>query len=40
MAPIWIKKCEQIIIKARFSLQDDEETLSIIDNYAKELKIK
>lgn len=40
MAPIWQSKCEQIIIKARFSMKEDKSTLSEIEHYAKELKIK
>ncbi len=36
----WKAKCEQVIIKAKFALKDDKETLAIIANYAKELKIK
>ena len=40
MAPIWKAKCEQIIMKARFSMMDDKATLAEIEKYAKELKIK
>jgi hypothetical protein len=40
MAPIWQSKCEQIIIKARFSMKNDPKTLQDIEYYAKELKIK
>lgn len=37
---VWKSKCEQIIMKARFSMKDDKKTLEHINNYAKELKIK
>jgi len=39
-ANIWKKKCEQIILKARFTLKDDKVTLNEIEYYAKQLKIK
>jgi len=38
--PVWKTKCEQIIMKARFSMKEDKNTLDEINNYAKELKIK
>lgn len=38
--PVWKSKCEQIIMKARFSMKEDKKTLDEINNYAKELKIK
>ncbi len=38
--PVWKTKCEQIIMKARFSLKDDVQTLEDIEYYAKELGIK
>jgi hypothetical protein len=37
---VWKTKCEQIIMKARFSMKEDKKTLDEINNYAKELKIK
>lgn len=40
MAPTWKTKCEQIIMKAKFSMKEDKETLSEIMSYAKELNIK
>ncbi len=40
LRPIWKQKCEQIILKARFSLKDDKDTLAEIERFAKELKIK
>lgn len=40
LGPVWKAKCEQIIIKAKFALKDDKETLDIIKQYADELKIK
>ena len=36
----WREKCGQVIMKARFSMKDDPQTLAEIENYAKELKIK
>lgn len=38
--PIWFAKCEQIIMKARFSMKDDKKTLDEINSYAAQLKIK
>lgn len=40
MYPVWKAKCEQIIMKARFSMQGDKQTLEMIKEYAKELNIK
>ena len=39
-AKVWKSKCEQIVMKARFSMKDDKKTLDDINNYGKELKIK
>jgi hypothetical protein len=36
----WYSKCQQIIMKARFSMKEDKTTLAEIEHYAKELKIK
>lgn len=36
----WREKCGQVIMKARFSMKDDPDTLAEIEKYAKELKIK
>ena len=36
MYPVWKAKCEQIMIKARFSMKDDPETLAQINELAKE----
>lgn len=36
----WKSKCEQIIMKARFSMKDDKKTLEEVEIYAKQLKIK
>ena len=36
----WHAKCEQIIVKARFSMRDDQKTLEEFELYAKQLKIK
>jgi hypothetical protein len=38
--PIWHAKCEQIIMKAKFSMKEDKKTLEEIMQYAKELGIK
>lgn len=40
LAPTWKSKCEQIIMKAKFSMKDDKKTLEEIMNYAKEIGIK
>lgn len=40
MRPIWKAKCEQIIMKARFSMRDDKKSYDIIKEYANELKIR
>jgi hypothetical protein len=40
LAPTWKSKCEQIIIKAKFSMKDDKKTLEEIMLYANELGIK
>jgi hypothetical protein len=40
MADIWIGKCHQIIMKARFSMKDDKKTLEEIEYYAKQIGIK
>ncbi|RQO34558.1 hypothetical protein DBR39_21290 [Chryseobacterium sp. KBW03] len=37
--PVWRSKCEQIIMRARFSMKEDRKTLEEIENYAKQLKI-
>ena len=36
----WKGKCEQVVIKARFSMKEDKSTLAEINTYAKELKIR
>ena len=36
----WISKCEQVIIKAKFSMKDDKKTLDEIEYYAKQLNLK
>ena len=36
----WYSKCEQVIKKARFSMKQDKNTLTEIEYYAKQLKIK
>lgn len=40
IAETWKKKCEQIMIKAKFSMKDDTAILEEIMNYAKILKLK
>ena len=40
LAPTWFSKCEQIVMKARFSMKEDKKTLEEINSYAKELGIK
>lgn len=40
LAPTWQSKCEQIIMKAKFSMKDDKKTLEEILAYANELGIK
>lgn len=38
--PVWQSKCEQLIMKARFSMKDDKKTLDEIEYYAKQLGVK
>jgi hypothetical protein len=40
LASTWKSKCEQIVMKAKFSMKDDKKTLDEIMAYAKELGIK
>jgi hypothetical protein len=40
MYPTWRAKCEQIIMKARFSMKEDPKTLAEINEYGKQLGIK
>ena len=40
MSSVWHAKCEQIIMKAKFSMREDKKTLEMIKEYADELKIK
>lgn len=40
MYEVWHAKCEQIIMKAKFSMREDKKTLEMIAEYANELKIK
>lgn len=40
VAKAWRKKCEQVIMKARFSMKDDKALLDEIEKYAVQLKIK
>lgn len=39
MKKAWLAKCEQIIIKARFSMKDDKKTLEEIEHYAKQIGV-
>lgn len=38
--PVWRTKCEQIIMKAKFSMKEDKKALEEIMHYANELGIK
>ena len=40
LASAWKSKCEQIVIKARYSLRDDKKTLEEIEHYAQLIGIK
>lgn len=40
VAEVWIQKCEQIIMKAKFSMKEDKKTLEEIMQYARELGLK
>ena len=40
LAPTWKSKCEQLIMKAKFSMKDDKKTLEEIMAYGNELGIK
>ena len=40
VAGVWMQKCEQIIMKAKFSMKGDKSTLQEIMQYATELNIK
>lgn len=40
VASAWKNKCQEIVMKARFSMKDDKRTLGEIEQYAKQLKIK
>lgn len=40
LAPTWFSKCEQVIIKARFIMKEDKETLNQIEYYAKQMEIR
>jgi hypothetical protein len=40
LAPTWFSKCEQIVMKAKFSMKEDKKVLEEIMLYAKELGIK
>jgi len=40
LAPTWKSKCEQIIMKAKFSMKEDKKTLEEIMAYGKEIGIK
>jgi hypothetical protein len=40
LAPTWFSKCEQIVMKAKFSMKEDKKVLEEIMLYAAELGIK
>ncbi len=40
LVPTWHSKCEQIVMKAKFSMKEDKKVLEEIMNYANEIGIK
>lgn len=40
IAEVWVQKCEQIVMKAKFSMKEDKKALEEIMQYANELGIK
>jgi hypothetical protein len=40
LAPTWHSKCEQIVMKAKFSMKDDKKILEQIEYYAQQLGLK
>jgi hypothetical protein len=40
IAEVWVQKCEQIIMKARFSMKEDKKTLEQIEEFGIKLGIK
>ncbi len=36
LAPTWFSKCEQVIMKARFAMKDDQKTIQEIEYYANQ----
>jgi hypothetical protein len=36
LAPTWFSKCEQVIMKARFAMKDDQKTIKEIEYYANQ----
>lgn len=40
MAPIWRTKCEELIMKARFSMREDKQTIDQIEYYAQQIGLK
>ncbi len=40
LAPVWKSKCEQVLMKAKFSLKDDKSTLTEIENLFNQLNLK
>jgi predicted RNA-binding Zn-ribbon protein involved in translation (DUF1610 family) len=40
IALTWNKKCQEILIKSRFSMQDDKKSLAKIEAYAKQIRMK
>lgn len=40
IAEVWIQKCEQLIMKAKFAMKEDKKSLQEVEYYANELGIK
>lgn len=40
LVPLWRTKCEEIIMKARFAMKSDQDTLNEVERYANKLKIR
>jgi hypothetical protein len=40
IAEVWMQKCEQILMKARLSMNEDKKTLEQVEYYGKQLGIK
>ena len=40
LAKVWLQKCEQLIMKAKFSMQEDKKSLQEVDYYSQQLGLK